>query len=140
MKNVCGVVFAALIASSMILVPFASAATCPDDEKKPAAKKDGAKPKREPGAMFKKMDKNGDGKVSKDEFVNSRKSDDAKKKAEGFFGKMDFSETLIPYTWDTSWIPKQVEAMVQTMNSASIPGSHPSCKNCAYASQWAQFK
>lgn len=89
MKNVYGVVFAALIASSMILVPFASAATCPDDEKKPAAKKDGAKPKREPGAMFKKMDKNGDGKVSKDEFVNSRKSDDAKKKAEGFFGKRD---------------------------------------------------
>ena len=63
----------------------------------------------------------------------------ADRAADGFYGKMDFSETLIPYEWDTSWIPKQVEAMVQTMNSASIPDSNPSCKNCAYANQRAQF-
>ena len=59
--------------------------------------------------------------------------------AEGFFGKMSFSETLIPYEWDTSWIPEQVQMMVNTTNSTSIPNSHPSCKNCAYASQRSQF-
>ena len=64
----------------------------------------------------------------------------ADRAAEGFFGKMDFSETLIPYEWDTSWIPEQVEAMIQTMNSTSIPDSNPSCKNCAYANQRAQFQ
>ena len=64
----------------------------------------------------------------------------ADRAAEGFFGKMDFSETLLPYEWGTSWIPEQVEAMIQTMNSASIPDSNPSCKNCAYANQRAQFQ
>ena len=63
----------------------------------------------------------------------------ADRAADGFFGKMLFSETLIPYEWDTSWIPKQVEAMVEAMNSTSIPSSNPSCKNCAYANQRAQF-
>ena len=63
----------------------------------------------------------------------------ADRAADGFYGKMDFSETLIPYEWDTNWIPEQIEAMISTMNSASIPSSNPSCKNCAYADQRAQF-
>ena len=63
----------------------------------------------------------------------------ADRAADGFYGKMDFSETLIPYEWDTNWIPEQIEAMIGTMNSPSIPSSNPSCKNCAYANQRAQF-
>ena len=63
----------------------------------------------------------------------------ADRAADGFYGKLDFSETLIPYDWDTNWIPEQIEAMISTMNSASIPSSNPSCKNCAYADQRAQF-
>ena len=63
----------------------------------------------------------------------------ADRAADGFYGKMDFSETLIPYDWDTNWIPEQVEAMISIMNSASIPTSNPSCKNCAYANQRANF-
>jgi len=63
----------------------------------------------------------------------------ADRAADGFYGKLDFSETLIPYDWDANWIPEQVEAMIGTMNSASIPSSNPSCKNCAYADQRAQF-
>ena len=63
----------------------------------------------------------------------------ADRAADGFYGKMDFSETLIPYDWDTNWIPEQVEAMISIMNSASIPTSNPSCKNCAYANQRAHF-
>ncbi len=46
---------------------------------------------------------------------------------------MIFSETLIPYKNDTSWIPKKVREMIATMNSNAVPDSHESCENCANA-------
>jgi hypothetical protein len=39
----------------------------------------------------------------------------------GFFGEMKFSETLIPYDWNTDWIPSKVEEMIEVMNNSSIP-------------------
>ena len=33
----------------------------------------------------------------------------ADRDADGFFGKLDFSETLIPYQWDTDWIPSKLK-------------------------------
>ena len=59
--------------------------------------------------------------------------------AAGFFGKMEFSETLIPYEWSIDWIPERVQNMIDVMNSSKIPDSNPSCKNCAYAKQRALF-
>ena len=57
----------------------------------------------------------------------------ADKTVDGFHGKMIFSETLIPYKNDTSWIPKKVKEMISTMNSNTVPDPHKSCENCANA-------
>jgi len=57
----------------------------------------------------------------------------ADRTAEGFHGKMIFSETLIPYKNDVSWIPNKVREMIKTMNSNTVPDSHKSCENCANA-------
>ena len=60
--------------------------------------------------------------------------------AEGFFGKMDFSETFIPYIWSSDWVPGKVSEMVDLMNQTDVPEGNPSCKNCAYATQRAAFE
>jgi hypothetical protein len=57
----------------------------------------------------------------------------ADRTVEGFHGKMIFSETLIPYENNTSWIPEKVREMISTMNSNTVPNSHESCENCANA-------
>jgi len=49
--------------------------------------------------------------------------------ASGFYGEMKFSETLIPYDWNTDWIPEKVSEMIELMNKSDIPDAHPSCKN-----------
>ena len=36
----------------------------------------------------------------------------ADRDADGFFGEMKFSETLIPYDWNADWIPSKVEEMM----------------------------
>jgi hypothetical protein len=59
----------------------------------------------------------------------------ADRTAEGFYGEMKFSETLIPYNWNTDWIHGKVSEMIELMNNDIIPDAHPSCKNCAYAHQ-----
>lgn len=63
----------------------------------------------------------------------------ADRSAEGFYGTMNFSETLIPYSWSTDWIPATIQEMIDTMNDRNIPNSNPSCKNCAYAYQRSLF-
>lgn len=60
--------------------------------------------------------------------------------ADGFFGKMDFSETLISYEWDASWISGKVSEMIELMNQTDIPEGNPSCSNCAYAKQRAALE
>ena len=64
----------------------------------------------------------------------------ADRSADGFYGKMDFSETLIPYEWDTGWISNKVQEMIDVMNTVNIPPTNPSCKNCAYALQRSHFQ
>ena len=59
----------------------------------------------------------------------------ANRKADGFFGKLDFEEVLVPYKWNAQWIPKKVSEMIGYMNSEEIPESNVACKNCAYARQ-----
>ena len=57
-----------------------------------------------------------------------------------FNGNMKFSETLLPYKWKTEWIPKKIQEMLDIMNSNTIPESHKSCMNCAYARQFKTFE
>ena len=59
--------------------------------------------------------------------------------ADGFYGKMDFSETLVPYNHDISWITSKVEEMIALINQNKVPESNPSCENCAYAKQRAKL-
>jgi len=59
----------------------------------------------------------------------------ANREAPGFFSKMEFEETLVPYQCNTSWIDEKVQAMIEMMNKTEVPQSNPSCENCAYASQ-----
>ena len=59
----------------------------------------------------------------------------ANRKADGFFGKLEFEEVLVPYKWNAQWIPKKVSEMIDCMNSEEIPKSNVACKNCAYARQ-----
>ena len=51
-------------------------------------KKDGAKKKPDRAAQFKKLDKDGDGKLTKEEFVGKREGDKAAA-AEKVFGRLD---------------------------------------------------
>ena len=64
----------------------------------------------------------------------------ANRDAEGFFGKLNFSETLIPYKWNSAWIAGKVSEMINLMNSPHIPDPNLSCKNCAYAAQREKIK
>ena len=44
-------------------------------------------------------------------------------------------QSLIPYHWDSDWIPSKIQEMINLLNSERIPEGHTSCKNCAYARQ-----
>jgi hypothetical protein len=63
----------------------------------------------------------------------------ADRTADGFNEQMKFSETLIPYENDVSWIPNKIKEMIATMNSNSVPDSHESCENCAYAKARSEY-
>ena len=54
---------------------------------------------------------------------------------EGFFGRMNFSQTLIPYKVNTDWIEDEVNGMIEVLNSKEVPDPNPCCKNCAYVNQ-----
>jgi len=56
----------------------------------------------------------------------------------GFNGAMKFTEHLIPYENDTSWIEDKVDEMIACMNSTSVPPITESCENCAYARERAK--
>ena len=57
----------------------------------------------------------------------------ANRNADGFFGKLDFEEIMVPYEWNAQWVPEKVSGMIGCMNSEEIPDSNVACKNCAYA-------
>lgn len=60
-----------------------------DAPKKPAAEGDKGKPKMSPEEMFKKLDKDGNGSVSKEEFLDTPAAKKDAAKATERFGKMD---------------------------------------------------
>ena len=62
------------------------------------------------------------------------------KSLDGFHGNMKFTETLIPYKHDVTWIPSKVKDMISILNSSTLPDSHESCENCAYSKQRALFE
>jgi hypothetical protein len=64
----------------------------------------------------------------------------ANRNADGFFGKMDFSETLIPYHWNSDWIPNKVSEMINLLNQKEIPKGNASCINCASAKERATIE
>ena len=64
----------------------------------------------------------------------------ADKTADGFHGNMKFSETLIPYKNNISWIPFKVRDMINLINQGTLPKSHESCENCAYVRQRASYE
>jgi len=64
----------------------------------------------------------------------------ADKSVDGFYGKMDFTETLIPYKHDINWIDNKVSEMIECMNTEALPESHLSCQNCAYARERAKIE
>ena len=63
----------------------------------------------------------------------------ADKTADGFYGNMKFSETLIPYKHDISWIPSKIKDMINLMNREKVPTGNESCENCAYAKERSKF-
>ena len=73
-----------LILSALLV--SASICFAADEPKKPAT--GGDKPKMTPEEAFKKMDKNGDGKLSKEEFLGKREGE-AKTKGEAAFAAKD---------------------------------------------------
>ena len=62
------------------------------------------------------------------------------KDADGLFGNMEFSETLIPYDTETDWIKSEVDRMFDLLNQHDLPNMNPSCENCAYASRRAEIE
>jgi hypothetical protein len=64
----------------------------------------------------------------------------ANRNANGFFGKMEFSETLIPYRWESRWISERVSEMTKLMNQDDLPQGNPSCVNCISAKERATIE
>ena len=54
---------------------------------------------------------------------------------EGFNAQIKFSETLIHHEIETDYLDKEIESMIDAINSTTIPKSNISCTNCAYARQ-----
>ena len=54
---------------------------------------------------------------------------------DGFYGKMNFEEAIIPYQLDYSNIESMILEMHSLMNSSMVPDSNIACENCAYARQ-----
>jgi hypothetical protein len=59
----------------------------------------------------------------------------ADRSAPTFNGQIHFQETLVPYTCNTNWIDPKIRAMIDVLNSFSLPQHNPSCENCAYSHQ-----
>ena len=64
----------------------------------------------------------------------------ADRNAAQFDGKLSFNEVMIPYRWNSGWIPQKITEMISLLNTDNIPEGHLSCKNCAYAKQRATFE
>lgn len=57
----------------------------------------------------------------------------------GFNARLEFSEHLIPYENDTSWLDEKIEAMIACLNQKNVPEPNESCENCAYAIERSKY-
>ena len=64
----------------------------------------------------------------------------ADRSASAFNGQMIFSETLVPYSWDISWLEQSFNQMIEVLNSTELPDNNPACENCAYSFQRARLE
>ena len=64
----------------------------------------------------------------------------ADREADSFNGEMKFREVLIPYRWNSDWVPGSVTEMIYLLNDNNAPDANPSCKNCAYVRQRASLE
>lgn len=64
----------------------------------------------------------------------------AVRSADAFNGRMAFTETLVPYAWDISWVVQSLNQMIEVLNSAELPDKNPACENCAYSFQRAKLE
>jgi len=64
----------------------------------------------------------------------------ANREAIGFYGVMEFRETLVPYNWDDTWIEGELMNMFTVLNNDLPPENNESCENCAYAMQRTKLK
>ena len=60
--------------------------------------------------------------------------------AAGFNGRLAFTETLVPYAWDTSWVEPSLTQMIKVLNSTELPDANPACENCAYSFSRTEFE
>ena len=56
----------------------------------------------------------------------------ASKNRAGFHGKLEFENTIIPYTADDSWIEGTVFDIKKCLDSNNTPQSGQNCQHCAY--------
>lgn len=56
----------------------------------------------------------------------------ATKDREGFYEKLVFENSIIPYNGDDSWVEPAVFAIKKTLDSNTIPESGAECQHCAY--------
>ena len=61
----------------------------------------------------------------------------ADKHASGFYGQMNFEETIVPYRLNITWIPSKINEMISVLNGNKPPESNPACENCAYSRERA---
>ena len=59
----------------------------------------------------------------------------ANRNAPEFAGHMDFTETLVPYELDYTWVESKLLEMSNVLNSQELPKENPACENCAYSRQ-----
>ena len=75
--------------------------------------------------------------ISKDSYlyvVNGLESEN------GFNGNIKFTEDLIYHKIETDYLEDEFEKMIKCINSTEIPTPNKSCKNCAYANQYAKLR
>ena len=64
----------------------------------------------------------------------------AKELESGFNGAMHFDELLIEHEINNDYLEKDIQDMIDVMNSDKIPESHKSCEDCAYSRQRVKLK
>ena len=55
--------------------------------------------------------------------------------ATGFNGRLQFSETIIPYDGNDGWVDRTITSAYDTLQGSDIPTSTPTCAWCTYCKE-----